>query len=234
MIVRSGPKKLAVRERPSARTSPAASWPRISSSVATARRRAVHSASPRRRYFSVTISRMGPTFCARPPCTSTSDSCSRARAAAGTRSGPSRVWRGSRQPRLRPCSTSPGCAATPSMSLMPGQRPPESCQPPPEPPSHSPRMARAATMRRSASAIGPASERICPVARMHVPMSAPSRVVETASREPLGMRLTLLTSSNPRPGPKMTPSSPASFAPERSMPGGTRPAAMIAAFSRPR
>jgi len=31
--------------------------------------------------------------------------------------------------------------------LMPGQRPPESCQPPPEPPSHSPRIARAATMR---------------------------------------------------------------------------------------
>ena len=58
---------------------------------------------------------------------------------------------------------------------------------------------------------------------MHAPMSAPSRVVETASREPLGMRLTLLTSSKPRPGPKMTPSSSASLAPERSMPGGTRP-----------
>ncbi len=29
------------------------------------------------------------------------------------------------------------------MSLMPGQTPPESCQPPPEPPSHSPRIARA-------------------------------------------------------------------------------------------
>ena len=39
--------------------------------------------------------------------------------------------------------------ATPSISLMPGQTPPESCQPPPEPPSHSPRMARAATRRRS-------------------------------------------------------------------------------------
>ena len=32
---------------------------------------------------------------------------------------------------------------------MPGQRPPESCQPPPDPPIHSPRIARAATMRRS-------------------------------------------------------------------------------------
>jgi len=53
-----------------------------------------------------------------------------------------------------------------SMSLMPGQRPPESCQPPPEPPSHSPRIARAATMRRSDSSIGPVSVRIWPVARM--------------------------------------------------------------------
>ena len=61
-------------------------------------------------------------------------------------------------------------------------------------------------MRRSGSSIGPLSAGIWPVARMQAPMSAPSRLVETASREPLGMRLTLLTSSKPRPGPQMTPS----------------------------
>ena len=41
--------------------------------------------------------------------------------------------------------------------FTPGQIPPESCQPPPEPPSHSPRIARAATSRRSSSSSPPAS-----------------------------------------------------------------------------
>ena len=50
---------------------------------------------------------------------------------------------------------SSACASTPWISLIPGQTPPESCQPPPEPPNHSPRMARAATNRRSASSSGP-------------------------------------------------------------------------------
>ena len=43
---------------------------------------AVHSASQRRRYFSVTISRIGPTFCAMPPWTSTRLSCSFSRSPA--------------------------------------------------------------------------------------------------------------------------------------------------------
>ena len=133
-----------------------------------------------------------------------------------------------------PYSTSPGLDTTPSMSLMPGHSPPESCQPPPEPPSHSPRIALAATMRLSGSSMGPVNERICPVARMQTPISAPRRFVETASREPLGMRFTLLTSSIPRPGPNMSASSSESLAPDRSMPGGTSPAAMIDAFSRPK
>ena len=80
---------------------------------------------------------------------------------------------------------------------MPGQTPPESCQPPPEPPSHSPRMARAATTRRSSSVELPVRERVWPVARMQTAISEASRLVETASREPLGMPLTWLTSSMP-------------------------------------
>ena len=40
-----------------------------------------------------------------------------------------------------------------------------------------------------------------PVARMQTEISDASRLVETASREPLGMSLTLLTISSPRPGP---------------------------------
>ncbi len=71
------------------------------------------------------------------------------RVSADTSSEPKMRWRGSRRPRLMPYSGSPSAAATPWISLMPGQTPPESCQPPPEPASHSPRMARAATSRRS-------------------------------------------------------------------------------------
>ena len=234
MMVCSGPKKLAVSAWPKPRMSPAARRPRISSSVAMARPRATHSSALRSRYFSVAISRMGPTFCAIPPCTSTSESCRARRAAAGTRSGPSNVCRGSRHPRLMPCSGSPGRAGAPSMSLIPGHSPPESCQPPPDPPNHSPRIARAATIRRSASASGPSRAPIWPVARIQTPISAPSRLVDTARREPLGIRLTLLTSSKPRPGPNTAPSSAPSSAPERSMPGGTMPAAITAAFNSPR
>ena len=120
------------------------------------------------------------------------------------------------------------------MSFMPGQTPPESCQPPPEPPSHSPSSARARTSRRSCSCSGPVSEAAWPVARMQTLTSAASRLVETASREPLGMLLTLLTISRPRPGPTMRASSSARLWPEPSMPGGTMPAAMTAALSRPR
>ena len=92
--------------------------------------------------------------------------------------------------------------ATPSISLMPGQTPPESCQPPPEPPIHSPRIARASDepalvlLQRAGRAT-----RAWPVARMQTAISAASRLVETARREPLGMSLTLLTISSPRPGP---------------------------------
>ena len=59
---------------------------------------------------------------------------------------------------------------------------------------------------------------------MQTLISAASRFVETASREPLGMLLTLLTSSRPRPGPTMRASKSARLCPEPSMPGGTMPA----------
>ena len=165
-----------------------------------ASRRPRHSASERSRYFSVTISRMGPTSCAMPPCTSTRLSCSLRRVSGATSSWVRMRWRGSRQPRLTPNSGSPSAAATPSMSFMPGHTPPESCQPPPEPPSHSPRMARAATRRRSASSSVPVRLRICPVARMPAEIRQASRLVETARREPLGISLTRLTISMPWPG----------------------------------
>ena len=96
-----------------------------------------------------------------------------------------------------PNSGSPSAARTPWMSLMPGQTPPESCQPPPLPPSHSPRIARAATSLRSCSSIPPVREWIWPVARMQTAMMQASRLVETASREPLGISFTRLTISMP-------------------------------------
>lgn len=169
-----------------------------------------------------------------PPCTSTRESCKAWRDEVGMRSRPRMVWRGRRVPRLTPNSASVGVAGAPSISLIPGQSPPESCQPPPEPPIHSPRMVRAATMRRSVSVIGPVRDLICPVARMQAAIKAPSKWVETARREPLGIPLTFYTSSPPQPGPKTRPSRSARLAPERSMPGGMMPAAMMAALRRPR
>ncbi len=81
-------------------------------------------------------------------------------------------------------------AAEPSIIFIPGQTPPESCQPPPLPPSHSPRIARAATSRRSGSVSDPVSDATCPVARMHTEISDARRFVDTASREPFGMSFT--------------------------------------------
>ena len=118
---------------------------------------------------------------------------------------------------------------------MPGQTPPESCQPPPLPPSHSPRMARAATRRRSCSSSEPVSAWIWLVARMHTAIRQASRLVETARREPFGMSFTLLTISMPWPGlPVSRASRSESGWVAPSMPGGTMPLAITAAFSRPR
>ena len=61
-----------------------------------------------------------------------------------------------------------------------------------------------------------------------------NRLVETASRDPLGILLTLLTISKPKPGPASRASSSARLNPDPSIPGGTMPAAMIAAFNSPR
>ena len=192
-----GPSKLRSVASPMAATSPARRYPRISSRVRMACWRPCHSASERSRYFSVTISRIGPTSCAIPPCTSTRLDCRLCRVAAETSSAPRMRWRGSRQPRLMPNSESPAAALTPSINLMAGHNPPESCQPPPDPPSHSPRMARAATRRRSVSANSPVSEWAWPVARMHTEINEASRLVETARREPLGISFTRLTISMP-------------------------------------
>ena len=114
---------------------------RISSRMPNRLLPAFHSASERSRYFSVTISRIGPTFCAMPPWTSTRLSCELAAGFRGDLVVVRMRWLGSSRPRLMPNSGSPSPACTPSISLMPGQTPPESCQPPPEPPSHSPRIA---------------------------------------------------------------------------------------------
>ena len=67
------------------------------------------------------------------------------------------------------------------------------------------------------------SECACPVARMQTAIRQASRLVETARREPLGMSLTLLTSSMPCPGPTRRASRSARLCSEPSMPGGTMP-----------
>ena len=95
-------------------------------------------------------------------------------------------------------------------------------------------MARASTSRRSFSCNGPVKDSAWPVARMQTEMSAASKLVETARRDPLGMLLTLLTISNPRPEPTTRPSKSARLWPDPSIPGGTMPAAITAALSKPR
>jgi hypothetical protein len=69
---------------------------------------------------------------------------------------------------------------------------------------------------------------------MHTEINAARRFVDTASREPFGMLFTLETISIPRPGPTIRASKSESSCPEPSMPGGTIPAAITAAFSNPR
>ncbi len=152
IIVWIGSKKLRVVAAPIMGISPSCSACRMVSRIPRASCRARHSASDRSRYFSVTISRIGPTFWAMPPWTSTRLSWSAWRVASEASSRPRIWWLGSRRPRLTPYSGSPSAASTPWMSFIPGQTPPESCQPPPEPANHSPRIARAATSRRSCSA----------------------------------------------------------------------------------
>ena len=183
----NGPKKLLSVAAPKARISPARRADKISSSTLMADCRAFHSRSLRSKYFSVTISSTGPTSCAMPPCTSTRLASSLRRVSSDTSNA---RCRGSKQPRLMPYSRSPGCAICPSINLMPGHTPPESCQPPPEPPSHSPKIARAATSRRSSSPNVPTKLRVCPVARMATAINEASKLVETASREPLGISFT--------------------------------------------
>ena len=162
--------------------------------------RPCHSASERSRYFSVTISRMGPTSCAMPPCTSTRLSCSFRRVAAGTSSMPRRSWLGSRRPRLMPNSGSPSPARTPWISFDAG----------PDAAGILPAAAAAAEPFAEDGAGGHqapvvfverAGERVIwPVARMHTAIRQASRLVETARREPLGISFTLLTISMPWPG----------------------------------
>ncbi len=84
---------------------------------------------------------------------------------------------------------------------MPGHIPPESCQPPPDPAIHSPKIALAATKRRSSSVKFSVNLSVCPVARIHKDISEANKLVETANLEPFGMLFTLLTISIPLPLP---------------------------------
>ena len=71
----------------------------------------------------------------------------------------------------------------PLISLMPGKIPPESCQPPPEPPTirrGSPGPRRPCFLGLS----GPVRLRVWPVARIKSAISEASRLVETASASP--------------------------------------------------
>ena len=160
-----------------------------------------HSASERSRYFSVTISRIGPTSCAMPPWTSTRLSCSCcARLGGDLVAAEDAVAR--QQAAAADAELGVALAGrTPWISLMPGQTPPESCQPPPEPPSHSPRIARAATRRRSCfveragQRVGSGRWRAC-----RRRSGRPAGWSRPPAASPSGMSLTLLTSSMPWPG----------------------------------
>ena len=69
---------------------------------------------------------------------------------------------------------------------------------------------------------------------MHAEINEPSKFVLTANRDPLGIPFTLETTSSPRPGPTTRASTSDNECPDPSIPGGTMPDAITAAFSRPR
>ena len=140
---------------------------------------------------------------------------------------------GRRQPRLILYSVSPLWARTPSIVLIPGHTPPESCHPPPEPPSHSPRIAREAIMSRSCSVGVPSNWRVCCVARIRILIIDASKFVETAKRDPFGMSLTFVTSSIPSPGNAILSRISLMVKRVPSNDGGIKPDAMTAAFSKP-
>ena len=101
----------------------------------------------------MTISRIGPTFWAMPPWTRTRLSWSFWRVSSEASVSVEDAMIGQQAAAAdAELGVAFGGAMAPVISFMPGQTPPESCQPPPEPPSHSPRIARAATSRRSCSA----------------------------------------------------------------------------------
>ena len=132
--------------------------------------------------------------------------------------------RGSSRPRLTPNSGSPAPASAPSISFMPGQTPPESCQPPPEPPSHSPRIARAATSRRSSSLSGPVSD--CGLAGGPHADGDQRRQQIRRNRQPraLGNVVDVADDFQPEPGPDQhAPANRPGFCRDPSMPGGTMP-----------
>mmetsp|Transcript_20139 Transcript_20139/g.57782 ORF Transcript_20139/g.57782 Transcript_20139/m.57782 type:complete len:208 (-) Transcript_20139:18-641(-) len=200
--------------------------------------RAVHSFSDRSKYFSVTISNIGPTFCDMPPWTRTSEFRRASRSCVDASSSPKILCDGTSLPLLMPHSGSPSSASTPVMSFNPGQTPPLSCQPPPLPPSHSPRMARAATSLRSSSRRGPVSDEVCPVALIQTAMMHPNKLVETARRDPLGISFTFVTNSIPFPPFPVPPINDANtcskeISGRHSRLGGTMPLATMPALSRP-
>ena len=115
---------------------------------------------------------------------------------------------------------------------MPGQTPPESCHPPPEPPSHSPKIALAATNLLSDSCNCPVILFVCRVARINTAIIDPSKFVETAKRDPLGISFTIVTNSKPIPGATICPNKSPKDCCVPSKDGGIQPEAITPAFNR--
>ena len=143
------------------------------------------------------------------------------------------VWVGSRRPRLTPNSGSPSVAGRRSISLMPGQTPPESCQPPPDPPSHSPRMARAATRRRSCSGEGAGQRGGLPGGPHAGGDQAAEEVGRDGQARALGDVVDAADDLQPQPGADHARQQVGQALAGALDPGGTMPAAMTAALSRP-
>mmetsp|Transcript_19800 Transcript_19800/g.30898 ORF Transcript_19800/g.30898 Transcript_19800/m.30898 type:complete len:243 (-) Transcript_19800:816-1544(-) len=197
MTERIGPKKFSVVHLPISFTSLRRNASIISSRISIDRCLACHSASSRSRYFSVTISRTGPTFILWPPCTNTKLFSNAFNNEGGASSSLSNLCLGNSRPRLTPYSGSPIFDLTPWMSFSPGQTPPESCHPPPLPPNHSPNIALAATNLLSSSRRGPSIHADCLVALIATEMIDPSKFVDTANLDPFGIFLTKVVSSKP-------------------------------------
>ncbi len=234
MIVWMGPKKFRVVACARSETAPRHKAPSIERMRFMASCRAFHSDCDRRRYFSVTISRIGPTFCAIPPWTSTKLSQILLPRLA--------TYLGFRVDVV--VGQQPAAADAKLRIVRAGQPPFDHLDPGPDPAGVLPAAAGTAQPLAEDRAGGdqpplrflerPVSDWAWPVARIKHGDQGRQEIGGDGQPRSLGDVVDGADDLQPQPRPHEPPSRSTRLCPEPSSPGGTIPAAITAALSRPR